>query len=60
MSINNRQVSDQIVNAKHLWTKTEYARKLGITAPSVDARVLRGTLKSVQINGSSLVVDESS
>jgi excisionase family DNA binding protein len=40
---------------KTLYTKTEYAKKYGVSRPTIDRYIKDGKLQSVQINGALLI-----
>lgn len=48
----------QTIN-KSLYTKTEYSRKFNISRPTIDKLIKSGMIKTILINGSTLIkVDE--
>ena len=47
-----------VVDPSKLITKTEYARKIGVTPPAVDKMVNKGYLTIVQVLGTELIYQD--
>lgn len=45
------------VDRTKLYTQTEYAKKVGLTKARINQKIKNGELKSVKINGATLVYE---
>lgn len=41
---------------KHTYTKTEYAKAYNVSRPTVDAKIKSKEIKSVEINGATIII----
>ena len=46
-----------IIDTKRLWTITEYSKKKGITRKTIYEWIENKKIKSVRVNGTTLIID---
>lgn len=58
MENNKIKTGDRVVRAESLYTQTEYHKKTKMSRSSIKYRLLTGTLPSIKVNGTELIILE--
>jgi excisionase family DNA binding protein len=45
-----------LIDTKRLWTKSEYSKNFGISRATIDKWIEEKRLKSVRVNGTTLII----